>query len=151
MELKNQPPLKSILVSFLFPLYFLLFEPYLFGPCLFPESSHLSFKFLLLVLQIFHLFLQSCVEEENFRMRDEFPLSGLILTKQFPPKFKLAVLDKYGGIIDSRSYVENFRTITMLQNINDYHLCRVFSATLIALAQKMVPTTQAWIDSKLPL
>ncbi|KAJ9167272.1 hypothetical protein P3X46_021936 [Hevea brasiliensis] len=76
------------------------------------------------------------MEDKNFGLGDESPLSGLILVEQFPPKFKLPVLDKYGGTTNPRSHVANFQTIMMLQNVNDYHLCRVFSIILIGLAQK---------------
>ncbi|KAJ9189346.1 hypothetical protein P3X46_000654 [Hevea brasiliensis] len=46
------------------------------------------------------------------------------------------MLDKYDGTTDPRSHVVNFRTIMMLQIVNDYHFCWVFLTILTGLAQK---------------
>ncbi len=57
---------------------------------------------------------QKQVEEENLRIEDESPLFKLFLVEQFPPKFKLPILDKYVGTTDLRSHVVNFLTTMML-------------------------------------
>ncbi|KAJ9175327.1 hypothetical protein P3X46_013892, partial [Hevea brasiliensis] len=74
--------------------------------------------------------------DDNYGMGGGSPLSEEILLEVFPPKFKIPTLKKYDGTSNPRSHLVNFHTMILLQNVNNFILCRAFPTTLTALAQK---------------